>query len=234
MLILGSGIASQIVITFGARQKCVVSRVETSEYMRDRRARVSIASAQSRLPPGGGIGSFPWRLCSWRSVRSPPTGQAPSWPRSGLGRNRRWTERFNGRWSPFSSTWAGTAFAQAPGAAAPPPAQKAAKEIPLYPGVAPGSEKWDWSERSVTSPTGLPMVQDVVRPVLLHYPAERGKAVGTAMIVAPGGGFRVLMMSYEGVDIARRLNAMGIDAFVLKYRLIHSGPGPRAARPGRT
>ncbi len=59
--------------------------------------------------------------------------------------------------------------------------------IPLYPGAAPGSEKWDWSERSVTTPTGLPMVQDVVRPVLLYYPADRGKAVGAAMIVAPGG-----------------------------------------------
>ena len=113
-------------------------------------------------------------------------------------------------------------------------AYKFAQEIPLYPGAAPGSEKWDWSERSVTSPSGLPIVTDVVRPVLLHYPAEKGKAVGTAMIVAPGGGFRALMMSYEGVDIARRLNAMGVDAFVLKYRLIHGGAGPPAARRGRT
>lgn len=107
------------------------------------------------------------------------------------------------------------------GAALPQPA----REIPLYPGAAPGSEKWDWAERSVTTPTGLPMVQDVVRPVSLHYPADRDKAVGTAMIVVPGGGFRTLMMSYEGVDIARRLNAMGIDAFVLKYRLLYTGPG---------
>ena len=111
----------------------------------------------------------------------------------------------------------------------PPPAPlpKPAKEISLYPGVPPGSEKWDWSERTTTNSKGQPTVQDVVRPVLLYYPAERGKAVGTAMIVAPGGGFRVLMMSYEGVDIARRLNAMGIDAFVLKYRLVHD-PGPSA------
>jgi acetyl esterase/lipase len=75
----------------------------------------------------------------------------------------------------------------------------------------------------------MPMVTDVVRPVLLHYPADPKKAVGTAMIVAPGGAFRVLMMSYEGVDIARRLNAMGVDAFVLKYRLVHDGPGAPAA-----
>jgi acetyl esterase/lipase len=48
------------------------------------------------------------------------------------------------------------------------------------------------------------------------------------MVVAPGGGFRALMMSYEGADIARRLNTMGIDAFVLKYRLTHNGPGSPA------
>ncbi|HMF17594.1 MAG TPA: hypothetical protein VKE98_10330 [Gemmataceae bacterium] len=71
---------------------------------------------------------------------------------------------------------------------APPPAPQPAKEIPLYPGVAPGSEKWDWSERTTTNPKGQPMVKDVVRPVLLHYPAERRKAVRTAMIVAPGVG----------------------------------------------
>src|SRR5262245_29247757 len=105
-------------------------------------------------------------------------------------------------------------WAKAPqeGATKPPNATDAAEEIGLYPGAAPGSEKWDWSERSVTSPSGLPMVQDVVRPMLLHYPVDRDKATGTAMIVAPGGGFRTLMMSYEGVDIARRLNALGVDA----------------------
>src|SRR5271170_2888988 len=92
------------------------------------------------------------------------------------------------------------------------------REIALYNGVAPGSEKWDWSERLVTSGNGMPVVQNVVHPVVQYYPAPKSKAVGTAMIVAPGGGFRNLMMSYEGVDIARRLNEIGIDAFVLKYR----------------
>lgn len=98
-----------------------------------------------------------------------------------------------------------------------------APEIPLYPGAAPGSEAWDWSERTDTT-RGRPIAHDVVRPVLLHYPADRNKAVGTAVIVAPGGGFRALMMSYEGVDVARRLNTMGVDAFVLKYRLMYTGP----------
>jgi acetyl esterase/lipase len=121
------------------------------------------------------------------------------------------------RWSAAVVTiaWASAGYGQSSG----PP------EIPLYPGTAPGSENWDWQEKSVTTPNGMPIVTDVVRPVLLHYPAEKGKAVGAAMIVAPGGGFRALMMSYEGVDIAKRLNAMGVDAFVLKYRLAHDAPG---------
>jgi dienelactone hydrolase len=125
------------------------------------------------------------------------------------------------------AVWAAAAFAQPP-AADPPPAP--AREIPLYPGAAPGSETWDWAEKATTDRAGRPAVSDVVRPVLLHYPAEKGKAVGTAMVVAPGGGFRRLMMSYEGVDVARRLNAMGVEAFVLKYRLVHTGPGAPAMR----
>ena len=115
-------------------------------------------------------------------------------------------------------TWASAANAQAP----------STSEIPLYPGAAPGSEKWDWEEKSVTTANGLPIVTDVVRPVLIHYPADKGKAVGSAMVVAPGGGFRALMMSYEGTDIAKRLNVMGVDAFVLKYRLVHNAPGAPA------
>jgi acetyl esterase/lipase len=105
------------------------------------------------------------------------------------------------------------------------------REIPLYQGVAPGSENWHWSERTISSASGMPIVQNVVHPVLQYYPAPKDKAVGTAMIVAPGGGYRNLMMSYEGVDIARRLNAIGIDAFVLKYRLTYTDPNAKPAQP---
>ena len=110
----------------------------------------------------------------------------------------------------------------------PPPA----REIQLYPGVAPGSEKWSYPEKAAGTPD-KPQAQNIVRPVLLYYPAEKAKAVGTAMIVAPGGGFRTLMMSYEGVDVAKRLNQMGVDAFVLKYRTIYVDPNAPPAAAGR-
>jgi acetyl esterase/lipase len=116
-----------------------------------------------------------------------------------------------------------------------------AREIALYPGTAPGSEKWNYPEKTAGTPE-KPQAQNIVRPVLMYYPAEKANAVGTAMIVAPGGGFRTLMMSYEGVDVARRLNQAGVDAFVLKYRTIYvgadapangrgpSGTGPQAGQ----
>jgi dienelactone hydrolase len=103
--------------------------------------------------------------------------------------------------------------------------------IPLYENVAPGSEKWDYSEVLVQGKSG-PQVKNVVRPKLLYFPAS--KPVGTAMIVAPGGGNRTLMMSYEGVDIAKKLNELGVDAFVLMYRLNHTGPGADTAEPPKT
>jgi acetyl esterase/lipase len=112
-----------------------------------------------------------------------------------------------------------------------PLAAQSVREIPLYPGAAPGSENWTWTERQISSNSGMPIVQNVVHPVLQCYPAAKGKAVGTAMIVAPGGGFRNLMMSYEGVDIARYLNELGIDAFVLKYRLAHTDPEAKTQPP---
>jgi acetyl esterase/lipase len=100
----------------------------------------------------------------------------------------------------------------------PPPA----REIPLYPGAAPGSESWNYPEKSAGTAKS-PQAQNIVRPVLLYYPAAKSAAVKTAVIVAPGGGFRTLMMSYEGVDVAQRLNQMGVDAFVLKYRTTYVG-----------
>ncbi len=117
----------------------------------------------------------------------------------------------------------------------------AEQEMPLYAGVAPGSETWKYSERRIEGRSG-PQLKDVVRPTLLYYPAENypegnqpaEKPQRTAMIVAPGGGNRTLMMSYEGVDIAKALNAVGVDAFVLKYRLNYTGPDADTAEPAKS
>jgi endo-1,4-beta-xylanase len=45
------------------------------------------------------------------------------------------------------------------------------------------------------------------------------KRDGTAVIVCPGGGYRICDFEQHGIRLAERLNAEGISVFVLKYRL---------------
>ena len=52
----------------------------------------------------------------------------------------------------------------------------------------------------------------------VHLPAE-GLANGCAVIVNPGGGYRILASDHEGLQVARWLNRRGIAAFVLRYRV---------------
>jgi acetyl esterase/lipase len=66
---------------------------------------------------------------------------------------------------------------------------------------------------------GDPMARNVSAATLTPFLPGRDKATGAAVIVAPGGGFRWLSMGNEGWEVAEALNARGIAAFVLKYRL---------------
>jgi acetyl esterase/lipase len=52
------------------------------------------------------------------------------------------------------------------------------------------------------------------------YPFLPGtRSTSTAVLVIPGGGYEHVAMGYEGVQIAGWLNAQGIPAFVLDYRV---------------
>jgi acetyl esterase/lipase len=66
---------------------------------------------------------------------------------------------------------------------------------------------------------------DADKPTMTFYRAARG-ATGTAVVVAPGGSYGALAMDHEGRQVASWFNAMGVTAFVLKYRL-----GPRYHHP---
>ena len=68
---------------------------------------------------------------------------------------------------------------------------------------------------------------DTDRPTLTIFRAAASRQNGGAsVIVAPGGGYVNLAMDHEGRQVASWFNAMGITAFVLKYRL-----GPRYHHP---
>lgn len=101
-------------------------------------------------------------------------------------------------------------------------------EIPIWPGVAPGSEKAEQKEQATLFPGArFNVVRNVTKPTLTVYLPDPAKATGTGVIVAPGGAFRILTIDAEGNDVARWLVERGIAAFVLKYRLIET-PGSEA------
>jgi acetyl esterase/lipase len=84
----------------------------------------------------------------------------------------------------------------------------APQEIPLWEGAAPGAFG----------------STDADRPSITVY---RGRGTsGTGVVVAPGGSYGALAMDHEGRQVASFFNAMGLTAFVLKYRL-----GPRYHHP---
>jgi acetyl esterase/lipase len=101
-----------------------------------------------------------------------------------------------------------------------PAAARAQTVIRLWPGVAPGSEHWTQQERVYeNTPVGT-VVQNVVTPTLTAYLPPPERATGTAVIVAPGGYFIALAISYEGEELARWLQSRGIAAFLLRYRTL--------------
>jgi acetyl esterase/lipase len=101
-------------------------------------------------------------------------------------------------------------------ASAAPPARQM---VPLYQGDAPGSESWKQKEIQYQSARGEAYVRNVVHPSFTVFPADRGSANGTGIVIAPGGGFRFLSWDNEGTKVAQWLNARGVTAFVLKYRV---------------
>jgi acetyl esterase/lipase len=64
------------------------------------------------------------------------------------------------------------------------------------------------------------------RPKLTVYRARAGSAIGTAVIVCPGGSYQHLASDHEGKQVAEWLNGLGVTAFVLQYRV-----GPRYHHP---
>ena len=82
--------------------------------------------------------------------------------------------------------------------------------IPLWENEAPGAQGQG----------------DNDKPTLTIYLPWESNLSGTSVIVAPGGGYEMLADNHEGRQVANWFNAMGVTAFVLKYRL-----GPRYHHP---
>ena len=95
----------------------------------------------------------------------------------------------------------------------------AADAIPLWQDGAPGSEARMAEPETVDEGPDKCNVSNVHHPSITPFLPAADKATGTAIIIAPGGGHRVLCLGHEGDSLATWFAEHGIAAFVLRYRL---------------
>ncbi|MEP7108876.1 MAG: alpha/beta hydrolase [Ferruginibacter sp.] len=92
------------------------------------------------------------------------------------------------------------------------------KVIPLYKDSIPNSRPSKDEEKSELH-NGIMIISKISRPTLTIFLPAKEKANGTAVVICPGGGYWVNASSHEGTDVAKEFTAMGVAAFVLKYRI---------------
>ncbi len=91
--------------------------------------------------------------------------------------------------------------------------------IPLWVAGAAGSEARMNEPEKVDRGSGKCNVTNVHHPSITPYLPSADVATGTALIIAPGGGHRMLCLGHEGDSLAEWFAEQGIAAFVLRYRL---------------
>lgn len=108
--------------------------------------------------------------------------------------------------------------------------------IPLWPHGAPGNPPSPGPEKNGAAPTdaqigGKPTFRltNVSEPTLTVFQPPADKRTGTAVLVFPGGSYRVLAIDKEGTEICQWLNSIGVTGILLKYRVPDSGPFPKSS-----
>jgi len=98
-------------------------------------------------------------------------------------------------------------------------------QVPIWPGAIPNALPKPNPE-TLGPPKGRewwPRANDVSIPTMTVY-APKGRNTGVAMVVFPGGGYRMLAMDLEGTEVCDWLTSRGITCVLLKYRVPGSGP----------
>jgi acetyl esterase/lipase len=104
-------------------------------------------------------------------------------------------------------------------------AQTAPLTLPLWPHATPEPPQTTAPETDTTTPTDNPIsgrrvvrLTNVTVPTLTVYPPH-GQNTGAAVLVFPGGGYRILVTDGEGTDACHWLNSIGITCILVKYRV---------------
>ena len=89
--------------------------------------------------------------------------------------------------------------------------------IPLWP---PG-KKPNFNGKTVTDSIYNERIWRVGTPGMYTFVVPQSENKGTAVLICPGGGYERVSYIYNGFNLAKWYNSMGINAFVLIYRLPH-------------
>jgi len=107
--------------------------------------------------------------------------------------------------------------------------------LPLWPNGPPGATPNPAPEVDTTTAkdnliAGKPLIRlgNVSSPTLTLYTA-RDKNTGAAVVVFPGGGYRIVAIDLEGTEVCDWLNSVGINCVLVKYRVPDSGPYPKSS-----
>ncbi len=100
--------------------------------------------------------------------------------------------------------------------------------IPLWP-TTPPDESAPLSPEHVLPdrPRPFDQITNVSVPTLSVFLPPANQRTGTAVLVIPGGGLERLALEHEGYEVAEWLNAQGLAAFLLKYRVPPRDPEKR-------
>jgi len=105
----------------------------------------------------------------------------------------------------------------------------------LWPHGAPGAPANAAPEVDTTTAkdrlvAGKPVIRlgNVSVPTLTVY-APKDKNTGAAIVVFPGGSYRILAIDLEGTEVCDWLNSAGVTCILLKYRVPDSGPFPKSS-----
>jgi len=94
--------------------------------------------------------------------------------------------------------------------------------LDLWPdGVPLSGQKAEPSEEVRTNKNGILRITNVTRPQMTVYRPDDPN--GAAVLVCPGGGYKILAYEHEGTDVCEFLTEHGVTAILLKYRV----PSPR-------
>lgn len=105
-------------------------------------------------------------------------------------------------------------------------AEEPIARIELWPEGAPGGWKVEGPESRRRDDGKVLHVSNVATPRIERFGGDAPPDAPLALVV-PGGGYWIVAVEHEGEEVARRLEANEIEAWVLTYRLPREGAEPR-------